>query len=79
MLGFKDLRCGRIILSGIVVNACDQEGADGTKNGTHPANAEQFYSMLMKAVLVILGLLIKMALPPQDPSIQPATESRFCT
>jgi hypothetical protein len=33
-----------------------------TDDGTHPSAAEQFYSMVMGVVLVISGLLIKMAL-----------------
>ena len=40
-----------------------------TENGTHPSAAEQFYSMVMLAVLVISGLLIKMALSRQNPSV----------
>jgi hypothetical protein len=37
-----------------------------TENGTHPSAAEQFYSMDMLAILIILGLLIKMALSRQN-------------
>jgi putative transposase len=62
MLGFKDFRCARIILSGIEVMHMIRKGQMKTEDGTHPSAAEQFYSMVMWAVLLILGLLIKMVL-----------------
>jgi len=37
-----------------------------TENGTYPSAAEQFYSMVMLAILIISGLLIKMALSRQN-------------
>lgn len=36
-----------------------------TENGSHRSTAEHFYSMVMLAVLLIFGLLIKMALSRQ--------------
>jgi len=47
MLGFKDFRCARIILSGIEVMQMIRKGQMKTENGTYPAAAEQFYSMVM--------------------------------
>jgi transposase-like protein len=47
MLGFKDFRCARIILSGIEVMHMIRKGQMKTENGTHPSAAEQFYSMVM--------------------------------
>jgi putative transposase len=45
MLGFKDFRCARIILSGIEVMHMIRKGQMKTEDGTHPSAAEQFYSM----------------------------------
>jgi transposase-like protein len=47
MLGFKDFRCARIILSGIEVTHMIRKGQMKTENGIHPSAAEQFYSMVM--------------------------------
>jgi transposase-like protein len=47
MLGFKDFRCARIILSGIEVMHMIRKGQMKTENGTHPSAAEQFYSVVM--------------------------------
>jgi len=47
MLGFKDFRCARIILSGIEVMHMIRKGQMKTENGTHPSTAEQFYSLVM--------------------------------
>ena len=47
MLGFKDFRCARIILSGIEVMHLIRKGQMKTEDGTHPSAAEQFYSMVM--------------------------------
>ena len=47
MLGFKDFRCARIILSGIEVMHMIRKGQMKTENGTHLSAAEQFYSMVM--------------------------------
>jgi putative transposase len=47
MLGFKDFRCDRIILSGIEVMHMIRKGQMETEDGTHPSAAEQFYSMVM--------------------------------
>jgi putative transposase len=47
MLGFKDFRCARIILSGIEVMHMIRKGQMKTENGTHPSAAEQFYSMVI--------------------------------
>jgi putative transposase len=47
MLGFKDFRCARIILSGIEVMHMIRKGQMKTENGTHPSAAEQFYSIVM--------------------------------
>ncbi len=47
MLGFKDFRCARIILSGIeVMHMIIRKGQMKTENGTYPSAAEQFYSMV---------------------------------
>jgi putative transposase len=46
-LGFKDLRCARIILSGIEVMHMIRKGQIKTEIGTHPSAAEQFYSMII--------------------------------
>jgi len=47
MLGFKDFRCARIILSGIELMHMIRKGQMRVKEGTHPSVAEQFYSMVM--------------------------------
>ena len=47
MLGFKDFRCARIILSGIEVMHMIRKGQMKTENRTHPSAAEQFHSMVM--------------------------------
>jgi putative transposase len=47
MLGFKDFRRARIILSGIEVMHMIRKGQMKTENGTHPSAAEQFYSIVM--------------------------------
>ena len=47
MLGFKDFRCARIILSGVEVMHMIRKGQMKTEDGTHPSAAEQFYSMVM--------------------------------
>src|ERR1700704_230919 len=47
VLGFKDFRCARIILSGIEVMHMIRKGQMKTEDGTHPSAAEQFYSMVM--------------------------------
>ena len=62
MLGFKNFRCARIILSGIEVMHMIRKGQMKTENGIHPSAAEQFYSTVMLAILIISGMLIKMAL-----------------
>ena len=47
MLGFKDFRCARIILSGIEVMHMIRKGQMKTGDRTHPSTAEQFYSLVM--------------------------------
>jgi hypothetical protein len=47
MMGFKDFRCARIILSGIEVMHMIRKGQLKTAKGTSPSPAEQFYSMAM--------------------------------
>ncbi|MGF6919285.1 transposase-like protein [Paraburkholderia sp. 40] len=47
MLGFKDFRCARIILSGIDVVHMIRKGQVITAEGTHPGVAEQFYSLVI--------------------------------
>ena len=46
MMGFKDFRCARIILSGIEVMHMIRKGQMRVENGTHPSAAEQFYSLV---------------------------------
>jgi len=43
MLGFKDFRCARIILSSIEVMPMIRKGQMKTESGSHPSAAEQFY------------------------------------
>jgi putative transposase len=43
MLGFKNFRCARIILSGIEVMHMIRKGQMQVKKDTHPSAAEQFY------------------------------------
>jgi len=69
MLGFKDFRCARIILSGIEIMHMIRKGQMKTEDGTHPCVAEQFYSVVMLAVLVISDMLINMALSRQYPRL----------
>ena len=45
MMGFKDFRCARIILSGIEVMHMIRKGQMKTTKGTSPSAAEQFYSL----------------------------------
>ena len=47
MMGFKDFRCARIILSGIEVMHMIRKGQMKTAKGTSPSPAEQFYSLVM--------------------------------
>src|SRR6202162_3487087 len=47
MLGFKDFRCARIILSGIEVMHIIRKGQMQVKKDTHPSAAGQFYSLVM--------------------------------
>ncbi|MEM5440359.1 IS6 family transposase [Paraburkholderia phymatum] len=47
MMGFKDFRCARIILSGIETMHMIRKGQMRVKKGTHPSAAEQFYSLVM--------------------------------
>ena len=47
MLGFKDFRCARIILSGIEVMHMIRKGQMQVKKDTHPSAAEQFYSLVI--------------------------------
>jgi hypothetical protein len=47
MMGFKDFRCARIILSGTEVMHMIRKGQMKTAKGTSPSAAEQFYSMVM--------------------------------
>jgi putative transposase len=47
MMGFKDFRCARIILSGIEVMHMIRKGQMKTAKGTSPSAAEQFYSLVM--------------------------------
>ncbi|CAE6965774.1 IS6 family transposase ISBmu21 [Paraburkholderia nemoris] len=47
MLGFKDFRCARIILSGIEVMHMIRKGQMRAEKDTHPSAAEQFYSLVM--------------------------------
>jgi putative transposase len=47
MLGFKNFRCARIILSGVQVMHMIRKGQMKIEDGTHPSAAEQFYSMAM--------------------------------
>jgi hypothetical protein len=43
-----------------------RKGQMKTEDGTYPSAAEQFYSMVILTVLIISGLLIKMALLRQN-------------
>jgi putative transposase len=47
MMGFKDFRCARIILSGIEVMHMIRKGQMKTEKGTDLSPAEQFYSLVM--------------------------------
>jgi putative transposase len=47
MMGFKDFRCARIILSGIEVMHMIRKGQMRVEKGTHPSAAGQFYSLVM--------------------------------
>jgi transposase-like protein len=47
MMGFKDFRCARIILSGIELMHMIRKGQVKTSKGTSPSAAEQFYSLVM--------------------------------
>ena len=47
MMGFKDFRCARIILSGTEVMHMIRKGQMKTAKGTSPSAAEQFYSVVM--------------------------------
>jgi len=47
MMGFKDFRCARIILSGIELMHMIRKGQLKTAKGTSPSAAEQFYSIVM--------------------------------
>jgi putative transposase len=47
MMGFKDFRCTRIILSGIETMHMIRIGQVKTEHGTHQSAAEQFYSLMM--------------------------------
>jgi len=47
MMGFKDFRCARIILSGIETMHMIRKGQMKTEHGTHQSAAEQFYSLMM--------------------------------
>ena len=47
MLGFKDFRCARIILSGIEVMHMIRKGQLQVKEGTPPSAEAQFYSLAM--------------------------------
>jgi putative transposase len=47
MMGFKDFRCARIILSGIEVMHMIRKGQMKTAKGTSPSASEQFYSLVM--------------------------------
>jgi len=47
MLGFKDFRCARVILSGIEVMHMIRKGQMRVEKDTRPSAAEQFYSLVM--------------------------------
>jgi transposase-like protein len=47
MMGFKDFRCARIILSGIELMHMIRKEQVKTSKGTSPSAAEQFYSLVM--------------------------------
>ena len=47
MMGFKDFRCARIILSGIALMHMIRKGQTKTSKGNSPSAAEQFYSLVM--------------------------------
>ncbi|MFL9936432.1 IS6 family transposase [Paraburkholderia sp. RL18-103-BIB-C] len=47
MMGFKDFRCARIILSGIEVMHMIRKGQMKTTKGTSPPAAKQFYSLVI--------------------------------
>jgi putative transposase len=47
MMGFKDFRCARIILSGIELMHMIRKGQLKTAKGTSPSAAEKFYSIVM--------------------------------
>lgn len=47
MLGFKDFRCARIILSGIELMHMIRKGQMRLGKGIRPSVAEQFYSLVM--------------------------------
>jgi putative transposase len=47
MMGFKDFRCARIILSSIEVMHMIRKGQMKTSKGIAPSAAEQFYSLAM--------------------------------
>ena len=47
MMGFKDFRCARIILSGIETMHMIRKGQVKTERGTHQSAAGQFYSLMI--------------------------------
>ena len=47
MMGFRDFRCARIIVSGIEVMHMICKGQMRVEKGTHPSAAGQFYSLVM--------------------------------
>ncbi|MBR7964630.1 IS6 family transposase, partial [Burkholderia vietnamiensis] len=47
MLGFKDFRCARIILSGIEIMHMIRKGQMRVEKGVQPLFAGQFYSLAM--------------------------------
>jgi hypothetical protein len=51
MLGVKDFRCARIILSGIEVMHMIRKGQMEVKEGSRPSVAAQFYSLIMQEFL----------------------------
>ena len=47
MMGFKNFRCARIIVSGIELMHMIRKGQMKVVKGTSPSAAEQFYSLIM--------------------------------
>jgi putative transposase len=66
MLGFKDFRCARVILSGIEIMHMIAKGQMMHTGKVKPSAACQFYSLVMYAILIILPSCNSTALPRQN-------------